>query len=1006
LSAGAAQISTFQAGNGGWHLGTLAIGNLDADPALEIVVPYRNPEGQWFLDAFNHDGTRLPGFPYASPGQEMNVSPTLADLDGDGRLEILTTRGNKVLALRANGSVLWSSQIDSSNYVPNGGYQTVTNGFWWSADRAFRSHLPSTAVFSSPVSPPIVADVLANGKLQVITGWKIDPDPGGSEQDFNPFIGKTYGYIEWGITGETWSGGVAFMNATTGAKNFIYHLHHLVECGLAIGQADSDAPLETYVLSDSDSIACFDRTKPHGLWGKGMLHKQFGKSQRLITGSYQLGIDVQTADIDGDGLDEVLVPSTQQTRAWEPPETILDDDGTILWRTWNEFATITNVHGWLNSSCMIPVNPDHDNHADVLTFHHSYKIEFRYWNGAELIDHLGWPKDFFPYVPSPPVVGNVDADDDEEIIIATYNPAQNPSAGHLLIYALDGTLKHSISVPGGVKHIPCLSDVNQDGSLDVVYRSLTGQVYVQNFGARDARSSWPTHRGNYQRDGRRGVSLFPAGTPIIKTRIGGYRRAQFSWSTPSAPRIVRVYRGTGGTYAHIGTLPPGATSYTDTGLEQGRMYFYEIEAVYDTNSVRSCPFVVLSMVNDNLLGNGGFEQNDNCKWDKWFTGDIPMSNMRASTNAFQGERSMEIVLRNHGNNGSIAQFNQYGIPDSSIPVTAGTLYSFGGWFKSGGISQPSEHWFSWSSTKNANTNNRPPPPWPYYFTPHFKVGTRPNGWTYANRMFIMPAGLPNIELQHTYTIAAPGSGSLFIDNVFFRPLPAPAATNWVTAIPFGSTWRFSVAAPDANWRRADFDDSAWAVGRAKFGAGSGPLGVVTSLPQGKAAYYFRNQFVINAPPEEFLLSAKCTDVYPLRIFLNGTELTTSGIEAVTLQGNDVQYYDLNPFIPLLNIGTNTIAVILGNFVNVGWDDVAFDLSLKTIPSKNVNSTRLTISREPSGLFLQAAAPAGTIWKLDACDGPGLNNWRTLQVFTNLSTAPHSVPVSNQGPACFFRLSPY
>ena len=30
----AAQISTFQAGNGGWHLGTMAIGNLDGDPEL------------------------------------------------------------------------------------------------------------------------------------------------------------------------------------------------------------------------------------------------------------------------------------------------------------------------------------------------------------------------------------------------------------------------------------------------------------------------------------------------------------------------------------------------------------------------------------------------------------------------------------------------------------------------------------------------------------------------------------------------------------------------------------------------------------------------------------------------------------------------------------------------------------------------------------------------------------------------------------------------------------
>ena len=1008
----AAQISTFQAGNGGWHLGTMAVGNLDGDPELEIVVPYRDLNGQWFVDAFKYDGRRLPGFPYASGGEEMNVSPTLYDLDGDGRPEILFTRGNKVVALRANGTVMWSSQIDASNYVPDGGYQTVTNGFWWSGDRAFRSRLPSTAVFSSQVSPPIVADVNANGTPLVVTAWKIDPDPTGDLQDFNPFIGQTYGTIEWGITGETWSGGVAFMNAATGAKNFIYHLHQLVESGLAIGQADTDAPLETYVLTDSDSVVCFDKTKPHGLWGKGMLHKQFGKNQRLMSGSYQIGIDIHTADIDGDGLDEVLVAGTQLSRFWQPNETILDNDGAILWRQWKEFATITNNNGWLNSACLIPVNPDHDNHADVLSFNHAYEIAFRYWNGAELVDHPGWPKNFYPYVPSPPVVGNVDGDDEEEIIIATYDPARNPSSGYLLIYALDGTLKQSISVPGGVKHIPCLADVNGDGSLDVVYRSLMGQVYVQNFGARNAdRVSWATHRGNYKRDGRRGVSLFPAGTPFVTSRTGGYRRAQFTWSAPSTARLFRIYRAGVGTgpFAHIATVPAKATTYTDAGLESGRMYFYEVEAVYDTNSVRSSPFTVLSHVNNNLIANGGFEQNDNCRWDKWFTGDIPMTNMHASSVAFQGERSMRILLRNHGNNSSISQFNQYGIPDSSIPVTPGTLYSFGAWFKSGGISQPSEHWFEWSSTKNANTNNRPLLPWPDYFTPHFKVGTAPSAWVYANQMFIMPTGFPNIELRHRYTISAPGSGSIFMDNVFFRPLPAPASTNWITAIPFGSTWRFSVTAPAANWFLPEFTDTLWPIGRAKFGAGSGPKNIVTPLLPGKPAYYFRKQFVLNSASEELLLSATCTDayggaVYPLRIFLNGTELTTSGIEAVTGQGNDVRYYDLHPFISLLKLGTNTIAVILNNAVTVGWDDVAFDVSLKTISSQEA-ATEFSIARQQSGLALEVKAAPSTIWALEACDS-SLNAWHALQVFTNTSTAPFSIPIPNQKPACFYRLAPY
>src|SRR5438105_10307842 len=83
-SGRAAEVASFAAGDGGWQLGTLAVGNLDADAQLEIVVPYRNSNGQWLLDAFKPNGTRLPGFPYVGNG-EINVSPTLYDLDGDGR---------------------------------------------------------------------------------------------------------------------------------------------------------------------------------------------------------------------------------------------------------------------------------------------------------------------------------------------------------------------------------------------------------------------------------------------------------------------------------------------------------------------------------------------------------------------------------------------------------------------------------------------------------------------------------------------------------------------------------------------------------------------------------------------------------------------------------------------------------------------------------------------------------------------------------------------------------
>src|SRR3569833_847980 len=117
----AAEVASFQAGDGGWQLGTLAVGNLDGDSQLEIVVPYRNSNGQWLLDAYKPNGTRMPGFPYVGNGV-INVSPTLYDLDGDGRDEIIFTCGTNVIALRGNGSLLWSNRGGRRGGGPGSGY--------------------------------------------------------------------------------------------------------------------------------------------------------------------------------------------------------------------------------------------------------------------------------------------------------------------------------------------------------------------------------------------------------------------------------------------------------------------------------------------------------------------------------------------------------------------------------------------------------------------------------------------------------------------------------------------------------------------------------------------------------------------------------------------------------------------------------------------------------------------------------------------------------------------
>jgi hypothetical protein len=309
-------------------------------------------------------------------------------------------------------------------------------------------------------------------------------------------------------------------------------------------------------------------------------------------------------------------------------------------------------------------------------------------------------------------------------------------------------------------------------------------------------------------------------------------------------------------------------------------------------------------------------------------------------------------------------------------------------------------------------------PYPFYFTPYLALGTNATDWTYVNRTFQLPTGFPNVELGHSYTITAPGSGSLFIDNVFFRQIPAPSATNWTAWIPFGTTWRFATNTPPSNWFTPAFDDSAWTLGTAKFGAGSGPTNIVTRLAQLCPAYYFRKKFVVpSADIEEFLVSATCTDVsatslYPLRLFLNGSEVQST-LDIVTGQGNEVRYFDLTPFASLIHQGTNTIAALVGNWWS-DYDDVAFDLRLQAVPYHPATPRLNLQGAGLGGTFLAADTPQATIWQLQSCDALDTANWQLVQTFTNFGGGVQVIADTGQNGrpppagvrARFYRLAPY
>jgi hypothetical protein len=487
-------------------------------------------------DAAMSGGSATVGTPHLiaslkdSWNEGWSASPAVADLDGDGKPEIVLARAEVVIAYHADGTILWKAEVD---------------GRCWASPVVadLRPDLPGLEVAQSSGDSIYMFDATGKavdgfpfawrGELRSLAAGDIDGD-GAYELVAVTTDGDPDTVIAVHVDGDVVDGFPPVDSGASGCDDTCY-IYNGYDQNIALGDVNGDAKSDLFVTHDNSYNSLFEGTgrmfdaaemfkNPkfagiRGLHDLALAQQGYADDEETALQAHSTNTAPAIADLDGDGVAELVYVASvqnasQDNRLQGVALWVLNHDGSrpAAWTSPLHFPEYlsglwdygeTNIVAITNQVTVADLDPDRPGPEMV----------FAGFDGRiHAVDAARGAMWDVQYTDSDVVatggvlVADLSGDGKPEIVFATYSTDED--ASHLFILDAGGNEQHKIALPGrGAMPVPTIADADGNGTLDIVVSlkdSEDGAPQALIYEVPGSASNcvlWGTGRRDYLRDG-------------------------------------------------------------------------------------------------------------------------------------------------------------------------------------------------------------------------------------------------------------------------------------------------------------------------------------------------------------------------------------------------------------------------------------------------------------------------------------------------------------------------